>query len=575
MTRIDRPGLAATLILALLADPGVRAASVGDCARLVLGDPLSNAGGPQGSAFDIDPALPVDSNSTVLGGVGAAFLSSVAIGAGRDVFLTDLEADPNGLGGDPNGNAGRGAVFLLDPPTGALLTVADGTACGVGIANCGPQGVFVDPIGIAWSDELSMLAVVDLDSDPTGLGPDSQGYNGHGAIFTVDPGTGTLALVADGSDYPAGLPPGRPSIFEDPIAIDFARDGRLFVLDQLARPVQSVGAGAVFEVDVATGAVTLVSNPQILRGPRDLAVEPGGTILVLDNLAGTTGAGAILRIDPVLPPNANVVAVFAPPEFVDATGIVVEGNGTIRVTDASADPLALGRSGAVFVIDPVLGTARPESSTADYAAPWAVALVEPESVDSAFPASAPAGTSLTIRLVGGIFDPTPVVDLGAGVTVDLVTWVSATELDVAITIAPGAAPGPRDAAVTNANRSMAFHCELFEVLPPIACAPTQPVGDTLRVTKSPPGDVRLDWGVVADPCLTDYRVRRAFGARPVAPPGIWPVDPAFADISSEDHDGLSTDPTFTGTPIAGTTEYFLITTINSVGDEGPVEHYGG
>ena len=95
------------------------------------------------------------------------------------------------------------------------------------------------------------------------------------------------------------------------------------------------------------------------------------------------------------------------------------------------------------------------------------------------------------------------------------------------------------------------------------------------MTKAALGDIRLDWGSVVDPCMTGYRVRRAFTARPVALPGAWPSDPAFADISGGDHDGSAADPTFTGTPTLGTTEYYLITTINSVGDEGPVEHYGG
>jgi hypothetical protein len=52
---------------------------------------------------------------------------------------------------------------------------------------------------------------------------------------------------------------------------------------------------------------------------------------------------------------------------------------------------------------------------------------------------------------GQDFVATPSVRMGAGVTVDSVTWVSATQLTAQITVSPDAPSGKHDVIVENAG----------------------------------------------------------------------------------------------------------------------------
>jgi len=566
----------AWLAVLLLVGAGDVAADVRPCARVVFADPLADPGSmsPDGAIIDVDPLEPADTNQTTVGGIGPTrFLAHLAVGDDREIFVSDMEADPSGLGPDPNGNSGRGAVFQLERSTGNLLVLSDGTDCGGSISNCGPGGAFVDPIGLAWGYRSSQLVVADLDADPSGFGPDTLGFGGHGAIFAVSPVTGGVDLVADGSLYPDPIPTGAPTIFEDPLAVAFGRDGMLYVVDQLAEPTAFRNPGAVFRVDPATGAVELVSAFPQSRGLRDVAVEPGGTLLVLDRIAG--GRGTLFRIDPALPPTDNVVGSFTSPMFVEPQGLVVEGNGSIYVIDASADPLDTG-TGAIFLVDPALSGVTPLSSTNLQASSWALDLLEPESLDGVLPAGADAGTSLTVVVSGGLYDADAMVSFGPEILVDAVRVLSPMLLEADITIPPNATPGPVDVSVTNAVASTkAFHCELFDIYPGggLGCTPATPIGDSLRVTKSGT-DILLTWSGSGDACATSYRVRRADSPWPAALPPDWPVDPAFLDITPLDLDASPLDASYLSLPLAGQPEYFLVTEIGSNGLEGPSGHYG-
>jgi hypothetical protein len=575
--------LALLLFIAFAAVAG--AAAVRPCASLVVADPIADPGNlqPAGAALDVDLGMPVDQNAAVLGGIGpSAFFTSVAVApvlpteTPLAVYVTDMEANVTGTTPDPGGEPGRGAVFqLLD--TGNIVVVSDGTQCGPTILNCDPVlgGVFVDPIGLDYGFAADVLLVADPDADPSGLGPDSNGFSGHGAVFAVDRFGGTVNLVADGARYRGTIPNGAPSIFEDPIAVVTSRDGRIFVADQLAKPLGPSYPGAIFEV-LRTGDVLLTSAAVEFRGVRDVAVEPAGTVLVLDRLAGANGGGTLFRIDPTLPPQANVAARLTSPLWIEAMGVVVAGDGEIFVVDASADPLQAGLAGAIFRVDPALSAVTPASSTDLYASPWGIALTSPETLTSANPPDGPAGTSLRVMLVGGQFEPGVGVDFGPGVSVDNVTWMSPQLLAVDITIDPLAPPGFRDVRAYNPVwRTFAFHCELFEVMANPGCAPVTPIGGTLRVTKPAEGHVRLEWDGTGDPCTASFRVRRAFTPRPATDPGDWPVDPAFGEVTGDDVDGRADDPTFEHVATPGANEYYLVTEVGTNGAEGPVGHYGG
>jgi hypothetical protein len=562
---------ALALLAALPASAVIGSAqTVRPCASAVIVDPEAPIGpGATGGILDLDQRLPATSNTQpVASGREVRFLSHAASVTGRTVYVTDLEADPSFLGQDPNGNPGRGAVFLLQDF--GLLPISDGTQCGSTIANCDPGigGVFVDPVGIAWSHALDVLAIVDPDADPSGLGPDNAGFAGHGAVLRVNPTSGIVDLVADGSRYQPGIPMG-PSIFEDPVALTFDRAGNLYVADQLARPAGTTNAGAIFRVDVATGDVTLVAASPQFVALRDVAAEPSGTLLVLDRLAG--GRGTLFRVAPA---NGAVVAALSWPLFVEPAGVVVTGSGRIFVVDTSADPTAAGSSGAVFEVDPMLSGAVVVSATPDYASPWSIEMLDPEALEAAVPSAGDAGSTLDVSLFGGVFLDTPTVDFGPDITVNSVTYVSAQEIVANVTISPTAMAGSRDVRVLNPDITFAFHCELFEVIGVPPCAPSAPVGGTLRLTKPEDGRVRITWDGTGDSCTAGYRVYRAFTAVPGARPGAWPGDPNFDDVTAADADmdWLDTDFDFAAT--AGSDEYYLVVPVGTDGSEGPVEHYG-
>lgn len=546
------------------------------CATWVVVDGLADPGTlqPAGAVLDVNAALPPDQNAQVVGGIGpSAFLGDVTVDPSRAIYVADIEADPSGLGPDANGNPGPGALFVLDG-AGALVLVSDGGTCGPTIPACPPGGAFVDPLGLAYDRATSMLVVADLDADPSALGRDSHGFAGHGAVYAVDLASGRVDLVADGSSYAGVIPRGRPSIFEDPLAVTVARDGTLYVVDQLATPLidQAITSpGAVFRVDRASGLVTAVAVIPRSAGLRDVAVEPSGTLLVLDRVAD---GGTIFRVDPSGPPPLNVIGSFPLPPLVDAQGIVVEGDGTIAVIDASADPLDTS-TGALFTIDPAFTGTTPVSASPLFVSPWGLDLLYGESIDSATPATGAPGTSLTVRLRGGLFDPDATVSFGPAVTVDAVRVVDATTIDVDITI-PAGPPQLVDVSVANvAARTQAFHCELFEIAPGLGCAPTSPVGDTLRVRRADAATLLLTWDGTGDPCTAGYRMRRSLTPHPAILPGTWPSDPAFADITSADGDASPIDTRFEHAATADPLECFLVTEVGTNGAEGPSGHYGG
>ena len=86
-----------------------------------------------------------------------------------------------------------------------------------------------------------------------------------------------------------------------PIACAQLNPGDILVID---RDAGSGQLGALFQVDPSTGRRTLLSdfgNPaQGPTGntPTGVAVEAGGTLLVVDWAAGTGGLGALFRVDP-------------------------------------------------------------------------------------------------------------------------------------------------------------------------------------------------------------------------------------------------------------------------------------
>jgi hypothetical protein len=138
-----------------------------------------------------------------------------------------------------------------------------------------------------------------------------------------------------------------------------ASPGDFLVLD----PAAGTGFnGALFTVDPVTGSRTILSdfgNP--IQGPigpetGGLAVDAAGAIFVMDIHAGTGLAGALFTVHPVTG-NRTILSDFGDatqgPTGVDSQGIALHPSGAILVTDHAA---GTGGLGALFVVDRATGT---------------------------------------------------------------------------------------------------------------------------------------------------------------------------------------------------------------------------
>ena len=125
------------------------------------------------------------------------------------------------------------------------------------------------------------------------------------------------------------------------------------------------------------------------------------------------------------------------------------GNGTVSfaVADGAAfvlfasdfNPTPFG-SGASFAMTANFADGTTASAT--------VTLPVVPTISSVAPSSGAPGASLTVTVTGTNFQAGASASFGAGITVSSTTVVSATQLSVALAIAPTAALGPRDVTVT-------------------------------------------------------------------------------------------------------------------------------
>ncbi|MEM7245195.1 MAG: hypothetical protein AAF533_07610 [Acidobacteriota bacterium] len=559
---------------ATLAWPALGVAAEQQCERIVIADPGGEGGegGEGGQLVVVEESAPPRTNSfvsTAMTGVADA-VTALTFDDSDTLHLVDPDADPSGLGPDAGGGAGPGAVFRVDETTGGLDLVTDGRRCGYSITNCGPTGVLVDPVEVAW-DPLGGLMIVDPDADPSGFGGDRAGAPGHGGVFMVLP-DGTLELLSDGSAYPGGVPDGRDSVFEDPVALAFSPIGETFVIDRSARPVPGDGVGAVFGLGCAGGLTHLIAARSDFRDLRDVAVESTGTLLVLDGEAG--GNGRVYRIDPRVPAGNNVQQIFTSDQFVSPVALALSGSGRILVLDAEADPFEVGARGALFELTED-GRTEVISSAVHMSAPSSLVLRDTIALDSVSPNFVrPDGEIHTLTILGGPFNPGTTVEMGEGVTViDVRPLDFALEID--LLVAEGAEYGPRDVIVRDPELGkQGFHCDLFEVSGGLTCVGSllEPIGATLRLSCPSTAMLRLAWSEGENPCLTTSAIYRGFSPKPGDGEAAWPNNPEFVDITPRggvDEVGMLTVPL-----TEGRDEYFLIVPVGPDGDHGSPGHYG-
>ncbi|HLJ91699.1 MAG TPA: hypothetical protein VKU02_00765 [Gemmataceae bacterium] len=210
----------------------------------------------------------------------------------------DLRIAPNGniivLDGGSSGNSGT--IISVDPKSGLQTALTTGGY----LASAGSFGaVHVDAGGNVY---------VCL----SGVG-----------VFQVDPATGMQTIISGGGNL------------IDPSGLASTSDGNLYVGDYTAL------GGALFRIDVKSGTQTVIASGGMINGVIDIAVEPGGTVLIENQ------NDSIVRVDP-----SNGMQTLVTSGLVGLNGLGVGSDGQIYVSSSpsSSDPSSIIR------VDPVTGS---------------------------------------------------------------------------------------------------------------------------------------------------------------------------------------------------------------------------
>lgn len=229
---------------------------------------------PRMEAGSVVRVRPLDGTVTTLR-QGPPLINPFALARGPDgrVVLADIDAGTHVE--FPNATLRRGALFDLDPATGALDRR---------VQDCCEW----NPVGMAFLSPTRLL-VADAGCCA---------YSGAGNLATADLETGTWA----------GLP--SPITWRDPFAVVVSDDGGTAYVAESS--VVEPGLPAVYAVDLVTGATTLIVEGPPLDAPTGMLLEDAGHLLVADEGARTVfridvGTGAVTTVvdgDPITMPAA-------------------------------------------------------------------------------------------------------------------------------------------------------------------------------------------------------------------------------------------------------------------------------
>ena len=306
---------------------------------------------PIGVALDASGNILVIDSGVGTGGGGALFRVNPTSGdrtlisdfgtnaqgvSGEDPVGEALDASGNMLVIDQNANSGNGgALYSVNPNNGNRTLVSD--------FDDGPDPLGVDPVGVAAvppQPRLGDILVIDPEA----------GVNGSGALFSVDLFNGSRSLISN-----FGMS-ARGRSGTNPFGVAIDSSGNILVIDPGA------GKGELSRVNPANGNRTLVSHfgdssqGPLGDEPTGVAVDASGSILVTDPFAGTSGRGALFRVNPTNG-NRTILSNFGNGAQgtlgFDPYGVVVDASGNILVIDLDAG--TNGR-GALFRVNPSTGS---------------------------------------------------------------------------------------------------------------------------------------------------------------------------------------------------------------------------
>jgi hypothetical protein len=311
-----------------------------------LGTPVGSATlVPAGALLKVDSS----GNRTVLSDFGNS--SEGPIGSGSLVAITWMPSGLFGLGrtilvaDSSAGTNGKGALFAVNTSTGARTILNDfGNASQGPIGGGGIKGVAVYP------GEFGLLTTVFVIDSKAGT-------NGLGAVFEIDPFTGSRTVATDfgnSNQGPLGISLVSTAFVLAPLQ---GLPSELVVLDNKAGPN---GIGAIFAVSQSGNRTILSDLGEGLEGEAAVAPQQvgvgtgyGDIIFVTDDKAGTNGQGALFQINAGNGSRA-LVSDFGNANEGEAgnglSGVASDGNGHLLVIDD-----LLGSQARLFSVDPGTG----------------------------------------------------------------------------------------------------------------------------------------------------------------------------------------------------------------------------
>jgi hypothetical protein len=151
--------------------------------------------------------------------------------------------------------------------------------------------------------------------------------------------------------------------FEEPMGLAIDREGNLIVGDPQAF---SLG-GAIFKINPATRAQTVVSQGQYFVDPRGVAVAANGDIFVADSDAFNY-YGGVIKVNPVT--GAQTPVYISPDQNAGPYYLTIAPSGDILISDVSG----FGQLGGIIRINPVTGAWTVVSSGGNFVDPLGVAV---------------------------------------------------------------------------------------------------------------------------------------------------------------------------------------------------------
>ena len=355
-------------------------------------------------------------------------------------------------------------IFVRDLQSGTTTRVTVDTAGGEPNANTLTSGISADGRHVVFASDASDLVPGD--------------GNGVGDVFVrdLDAQTTVRASVDTGNGDPNGSS-GAPGV-ESPPAID-ADGSRVVFFSDASDLVAADGNGFsdMFMRDLSAGTTTRVSVDTAggdANGPSDAgggtpAITGDGTIVAFCSFASdlatgdANGAGADVFVRDV----AGATTTLASADSLGGSGPSISNDGRfvayqttqIWVHDLQNDSTAMasakfgrpanGISGAAVISADgryvAFHTSANNLGIADGNGTFDVYVraVSVPKIDSVTPDTVAQGTSAVLTVIGKSFLPGTTAFIGSGVTVDSVAVISETELDVSVSVDPGAALGPR------------------------------------------------------------------------------------------------------------------------------------